>query len=158
MKPVPCAKDIMNGKPLALPPKTSVRGGARFLLEKRIPGVPIVDENGRLRGLFSQQGLMVCLVHAVHSDLPPGALDSHLDPDPPEISEDTSLITIARIFAEGRYTHCVLPVLSNGRLVGVVTRIDVIRAFLDYMAPAKDTHSQLLYLSALKDVEEPPPF
>lgn len=157
MKPVPCARDIMNAKPRTVAPGTPTQEAARRILKEHLPGIPVTDPEGRLVGVFSQQGLMICLVHVVNNELPPGTVDCHLDPDPPRVSEETGLLTIAQIFAGGP-RHRVISVLRDGKLVGVITRLHVIGAFLDYMAEAKDVHSRLLYLSALKGAEEDLPF
>jgi CBS domain-containing protein len=147
----------MNTKPLTMKPGTPTRDAARHMLKDRLPAIPIVEEDGRLVGVFSQQGLMICLVHVVNNELPPGTVDCHLDPDPPCVSEETGLLSIAQIFA-GDARQRAIAVLHEEKLVGVVTRLHVIRAFMDYMAEVTDHHSRTLYLSALKDAEEAPPF
>ncbi len=157
MKPVPRAADFMEKKPLIFPPDMPVREAARRLLETEAAGAPVVDSEGRLLGVFSQQGLMICLVNVVDSGVFPGSLEHHLDPDPPRIAEETSLLTVAKIFAESDHTHCILPVMKGEKFVGVVTRLDVMRAYLDYISEAKDTRSRLLYLSALQSPDEAPP-
>jgi hypothetical protein len=61
-------------------------------------------------------------------------------------------------FVKGGRANLALPVLRGERLVGVVTRLDVVRATMDHFAGEKDTTPGTLYISALKKMDEKPPF
>jgi CBS domain-containing protein len=158
MKPVPRVRDMMNRKPVILDPDTRMGDVARIFLKKKIPSAAVVDEEQRFVGVVSTQGLMLALVDAVHDEVPAGAVAGYLDPDPPRLTEKTPLMVVAEMFVKGGYTNRSLPVLRGDRLVGLVTRLGVIQAVMNYLAGVEDRHAQALYISALKDMDETPPF
>jgi hypothetical protein len=67
-------------------------------------------------------------------------------------------MVVAEMFVKGGYSNRSLPVLRGDRLVGLVTRLGVIQAVMDYFAGAKNQKSETLYISALKNMDETPPF
>ena len=70
------------------------------------------------------------------------------------ITQETDLLSIAQIFLNTNYRR--LPVLSDGKLVGQVSRRDVLHATYDLMAVAPQREATLLYLSALVDRGDAP--
>ena len=70
----------------------------------------------------------------------------------------SSLMAAVEAFAKEGRANFALAVLRGERLVGVVTRLDVLRAAMDYFAGEKDTSPGTLYLSALKRMDDKPPF
>ena len=81
-----------------------------------------------------------------------------LDAATPTITEETGLLAIAQQFVQADRIVPSLPVLCDGKLIGLVSRHDVIYAVSQYLSSATDTHARILYLSALKDPEETPEF
>jgi CBS domain-containing protein len=70
------------------------------------------------------------------------------------ISEDTDLLTIARIFKSTPYRR--LPVLRGRRLVGQISRRDVLEATHGLLVKAPQPGQALLYLSAVVDAGDRP--
>ena len=53
------AKDIMtSGELITVSPGTDIASAAKLLVEKRINGVPVIDENGKLVGILCQSDLI----------------------------------------------------------------------------------------------------
>jgi CBS domain-containing protein len=148
----------MNRKPVTISADALVHEAAEIQIKQRLFSVAVVDAQHRLVGFFSQQGCMLALLDVVHHSIPECPVTGYLDPRPPTISEETSLLSIAHLFTREGYRHAVLAVLRDARLVGTVTRLDVIRAVENYIAGVKDTASVMLYMSALKEMDETPPF
>jgi CBS domain-containing protein len=156
LKRVPTAKDIMSSKPITLQPGMPVHEAAVRLVKKGVLSAPVVDENEDFVGVFSQQGCMVGLIDAVYAEMPSDEIGSFLEPDPKTITENTGLLAMAEKFVHGTAFVHSLPVLRDRKVVGIVSRFDVIRAVIDYLAAAPDTKAQTLYLSALKEADEAP--
>ncbi len=143
------ARDIMTTAVITLTPQASVRELARLLDKERISGVPVVDEQGRLVGVVTQTDL---IDRAKKFDLPhvvtildahifletPGQFRKKLEkllgstvadimtPNPVTITADLAVDEIASLMAR-RKVHT-LPVVAGDRLVGIIGKIDIVRA------------------------------
>jgi CBS domain-containing protein len=60
------------------------------------------------------------------------------------------------LFGEAGHAILALPVLRGDELLGIVTRLDVVRAVMDYLGGARGTGPATLYISALENREEWP--
>lgn len=141
------AKDLMTSPAVSITPLTAVRDIVALLLERRISGVPVLD-GARLVGMVSESDLL--RRHEIGTDgparprpwwlrliqrnpLPKEYVRSHggrardvMSRQVISVTEDTPLARIASLLEWHRIGR--LPVLSGGRLVGIVSRADVLRA------------------------------
>lgn len=139
------AKDIMTTSIVTVEPATTVRQIALLLAEKHISAVPVVD-HGALLGIVSEGDL----IHRRElgtatergpwsdaSDEPETVKANHakshgmhardvMTRDVVTVSEDTSLVAIARTFEARRVKR--VPVMRGARLVGIVSRANIVRA------------------------------
>ncbi len=148
------ARDIMATRLVTLDAETDVFGGIELLVKNNISGAPVVDSNGKLLGVFSEKSCMRILIDAAYDNLPTNQLGKFMDEDPVTITPDTQLLSIAQIFLTTPRRR--LPVIENGKLVGQVSRRDVIKAASTVMKTSKDHHKILLYLSALREMTDAP--
>ena len=70
------------------------------------------------------------------------------------IHEDMDLLSIAQIFKSKGYRR--LPVVQEKKLVGQISRRDVMAAVVKLIEPASDHKSAVLYLSALREPPQAP--
>lgn len=142
------AKDIMNREVITVPPELPVEKLAAILWQHRISGVPVVDGNGSLVGVVTESDLIdqnkkvhiptvVSILDSFFFLESPAKLDKEIKKmagktvldictkDPVTVAEDSPLDEIASIMAE-KHFHT-LPVLKNGKVVGVVGKSDIIR-------------------------------
>ena len=141
-------RDVMTTSVLAVQPDTPLKEVARLLVEQRISGLPVVDEEGRVVGVVSEADLLV--KEQDPGALEPGPLDRIFGESEehrqlrakveartagdamtaPAITIDPSrsLHQAAGVMIERRVNR--LPVIEGGRLIGIVTRADIIRAFV----------------------------
>jgi CBS domain-containing protein len=138
-------RDVMTTDVATVTPGTSLKEVAQILVGRAISGVPVVDIEGGVLGVVSETDLL-----AKERADPPGR-DGPLAwlVDPIEIVERRKLVarlagevmsapavtippnrTVASA-AAAMLDHRVnrLPVVEDGRLVGIVTRTDLVRAF-----------------------------
>ncbi len=158
MRPVPLVRDLMTRRPAIVDPESSMGDLARVFMTKNVPSVAVVDGEGKFHGLISTQGLMIAMMDMVYEEVPPEPVKSYLDPQQPRITEETSLMAVVDLFAKRGYSSRALPVLRGDRFVGIVTRLDVVRAVIGYFADAREKGEQTLYISALKESDEKPGF
>lgn len=140
------AKDLMTAPVVTVAPDTTVREIAALLLERRISAVPVV-ENERVVGLVSEGDLLHRHEIGAGRDRPAGAWWLRLirgDPSPAEyvkshgahardvmtrdvisVVEDTPAAEVAAILETHRIKR--VPVLRGERLVGIVSRANLIQ-------------------------------
>ena len=142
------ARDIMSTNLAVVPPETPVAAVAELLAERGISGVPVVDEDGAPLGIVTESDLIQRL-----AERPRGTLEWFLgmfgDSTPQivrfekahgktardvmtaplhAVSEETPVAEIARLMDTNRVRR--VPVVKEGRLVGIVSRADLLRALL----------------------------
>src|SRR5262249_2064309 len=149
-------------------PETQLKEVAEQLSERGISGLPVVNAEGEVLGVISEADVLV--KEARTAPRRPGLLAWLIDPADPRAQlklearvagEAMSMpaITIApyasaAAAAGGRLEQGInrLPVVKNGRLVGIVTRADLVRAFARSDAEViSDVRNQVEYLLALAD-------
>jgi CBS domain-containing protein len=98
---------------------------------------------------------MQVLLDMAYDSLPSNEVRAFMDCDAKSIKPDTDLLTVAQVFLLTTYRR--LPVLDDdGRLVGQVSRRDVLRAALDAIDQEPVRETSLLYLSAIFERHEAP--
>lgn len=146
------ARDMMTQNLVTLSPLLDVFSAIDILLRKKISGAPVVDSHGQFLGVFSESSSMRVIVNAAYDNLPDAGLMPFVDRNAPTIAPDTQLLTICQTFLDQATRR--LPVLEDGRLLGQISRRDVMRKVSDLTKGKKCGHSELLYLSALTESSE----
>lgn len=133
-------QEIMSAPVHSVSPATGLKDVARALERHGISGAPVVDD-GRVVGVVSQADLVrfeqrgerepgrrrrLMRQLSRRSSPPRTARDAMSEP-PVTVDPHTSAVGAAWLMTEQDVTR--LPVVERGRLVGIVTRTDLVRAF-----------------------------
>lgn len=148
------ARDFMVTKLVTLSPRMDAFEAIGLLLKYKISGAPVVDEDRRFLGVFSEKCSMQLLLDAAYDQIPSHEVFTFMRVDAATIEEDTDLLSIAQIFLSTPFRR--LPVLRDGILVGQVSRRDVLKAVNGTLQKARSGDSALLYLSSLMERSEAP--
>jgi CBS domain-containing protein len=148
--PTVAARDVMETELITLRPEHDVFEGIAKLLDKRISGAPVIDQMGRFVGSFSEKTSMSVLLGAAYDQLPTTTIQSFMNVDPGRvIDESLDLMSIAKIFLETPYRR--LPVVRDGKLLGQISRRDVLQCALhlakrvpDYLEPVRNPDDSAL--------------
>jgi CBS domain-containing protein len=157
MRKVPRVKDIMTEDPMIFTLGMTVHDAAKKLLQKRVVAAPVVDRAGNFVGMFSQQGCMIGLVDGVYDEVPqPIFVDDYLEPKEHTltVTENAPIMTAVSKFAGSAQLILSLPVLRAGKVVGIIARQDVIRAFFEMTARIPDAKAAILYISGLEKEQQ----
>jgi CBS domain-containing protein len=142
------AKDIMNTTVITVTPDTSVEELGRLLIGKGVSGVPVVDERQQLVGIVTENDLIrqnerfhiPTLLRIFDAFIPlqgSASIEAEIKRmSASKVSEictrkvitvdpETPVQDIATIMSE-KSVH-LLPVMSSGKLVGIIGKMDIIR-------------------------------
>ena len=145
------ARHIMTTSPVTVTPSTPIVEASKILLEKRFNGLPVVDDEGRLLGILCQSDLVtqqkkfqipsffflldgfipLSSPKKVEEDLKrmvAAEVGQIMTKNPHTISPDTPLDEVAALMVDKKY-HT-LPVVENGKLVGIVGKEDMLRTMV----------------------------
>ncbi|WP_052891055.1 CBS domain-containing protein [Thermogemmatispora carboxidivorans] len=114
------ARDIMTRTVYTIRPEASAQEAAKLLDQKRISGAPVVDGDGRLIGMVTEADI---ISKVNREGLRVADIMSH---ELIVVSAETSLEEIAALLSERKIKR--VPVIENGRLVGIVSRADIVHA------------------------------
>lgn len=118
--------DYMAASLVTFHPDTEMRLAISQLVEKRISGAPVVDDHGNLVGILSEQDCMKVALSAGYHDDYAGHVKDYMSKKVTTIDADTSILELAQRFIDSPFRR--YPVMQNNRLVGQVSRRDVLRA------------------------------
>lgn len=143
------AKDIMTKDVVTVKESLTIEELARLFTTKGISGAPVVDEDGNLKGVVTENDLIkmeqrlhiptvIAILDAViylgstkrlEKDLKRMAatkVEDIYQKDVVTVHEDATLETIATIMSEKKIHH--LPVTRNGKIIGIIGKKDIVQA------------------------------
>jgi acetoin utilization protein AcuB len=127
-------RDLMIPDPIAITANASISDAIELMKANRIRHLPVVSKGRKLEGLVTLADLKQGLIPSMLGDVD---LKDLMITDPITVAPEDDLETAAQII----YKHKIggLPVTKNGRLVGIITETDILRAFIDMMGILSST-------------------
>jgi CBS domain-containing protein len=146
------AKEIMNKKVITIKKGASINELSELLVNNKISGVPVLDENGSLAGIVSEGDIIVqnsdlhfpryfklldAIIYLESLNKFKRSLQKHLATKVEDImtvkvktaDEDTPINEIADMMLDSRVNR--LPVMDkNNKLVGIITRADIVKSMV----------------------------
>ncbi len=122
--------DYMSRRVITLTPDQSVHDAIRVLLENKISGAPVVGESGELKGMFSESDCLKGALEASYHGTEIGPVSEYMTFDLQTVNGQTSILDAAEIFLADHRRR--LPVVDDGKLVGQISRRDLLRAMDDF--------------------------
>ena len=122
------AKDYMTAQLVTLSPDTPVMEAIKLFLDNGISGAPVLDKLGRLCGLLSEKDCMAVATKSGYYGEAGGKVSEFMVTNVQTVDVDTSVLDIAKMFMEKPYKR--YPVTDDNRLVGQISRRDVLKAIL----------------------------
>jgi CBS domain-containing protein len=142
-------RDVMDAEPVSVSPDTPVQDVVRILRDHELGGVPVVNEGGRCVGIITENDLVmagdegdlhlphfielfggIVFLESLHRfegrlqrALASKARDMMTE-DPVTIEPDATIQEAGRLISHSGHNR--IPVVEHGRLVGMITRVDVL--------------------------------
>jgi len=145
------AKDIMSTNVTTVTPETDIPTAARLMVENKFNGLPVVSKDGTLIGIICQSDLLSqqkklnlpTLFTVLDGIIPMGSMSDMdaqvrkmaatkvseaMTPAPTTVRPSTPIDEIATLMVDSQYHS--LPVVDNGRVVGIVGKEDILRTLI----------------------------
>jgi len=149
------AADVMTTKVITVTPESSIEDAAKLMLQYRISGLPVLDQKGGLVGIITEGDFLRRGETGTERRRPrwlefilgPGRLSSEyvqahgrkiadvMTSDPISITEDVSLEDVVDALERHRVKR--LPVMRDGKLVGIVSRANLVQALATVLPRAE---------------------
>lgn len=120
------ASDIMTRKVITIHPEASVQEAAQLLDQFRISGIPVVNATGDLIGIITEADIISKVNRYGLLDQDGLRVADIMSRSVTTVDEDTPVGDIAMLLSERKIKR--VPVVRQGRLVGIVSRGDIVHA------------------------------
>lgn len=122
--------DYMIKRVITLKPEMDISEAIELFIKSKISGAPVVNGNGELVGLFSEADCINSYLScAYNEDAGCGSVGDSMTTELTTIDANDDIIHAARIFNEFHRRR--IPVVSEGKLVGQISRHDLLKAIHD---------------------------
>ncbi len=119
-------KDTMRTPVISTRPDASIEEAIRLLLDNELSGLPVIDADGKLCGIISEYQLLEVVYDP---DLKSAPVKEFMTKDVLTVDETALLATVANLFIMHRIRR--VPVIREGRVVGIVSRRDLLRYIVE---------------------------
>ena len=124
-------RDYMARSPAALRPEQSVEEAARIMIKNGFSGMPVTNDDGMLIGIVSEHDCIRALLECTYHEQVGvcGLVRDSMRTEVDTVNIDDDIIEVSqRIIKEHKRRY---PVLDDGRLVGQISRRDLMRALVE---------------------------
>ncbi len=136
-------RERMSRRPVTIPQGTPVTDALRTMRQRSVRRLPVLDAGGRMVGIVSEKDLLYAApspatslsIYELHDRLTRLTVDEVMSREVITVGPDTPLEEAARIMTDHKIGG--LPVMEDGRLVGIITETDIFKVFLE-MLGARD--------------------
>lgn len=142
----PTARDIMITRVKTVKPDDRVFDAVQLLLKHKVSGAPVVDADGTLVGMLSEKDAIHALMRAVVDRLPSHRVADVMTRKLLTVDEDAHMLTVAHLFLDNPVRR--LPVVRQGKLVGQISRRDLLAKAVSIFDDRPNRQAAILYLSA----------
>ena len=132
---LPTVREYMDHYVDTLSPETDIMEAVNFLLEKRVTGALVVNSKGELAGILTEFDCLKLLTlgDADHHETPRGKVKDFMTSKVQTIPPTMDIYYAAGLFMSVPFRR--FPVVENGRIVGAITRFDILRAVRSALPP-----------------------
>ncbi|MGE8502707.1 CBS domain-containing protein [Ectopseudomonas oleovorans] len=119
-------RDYMTRHLVTFRAETDLFTAIHRLLEHRISGAPVVDDQGELIGLLSEGDCLRGILSGAYYEAIGGNVGTYMTKVVETVSPEADIIEVSERFLRGRRRR--MPVVEGNRLIGQISRSDVLRA------------------------------
>jgi CBS domain-containing protein len=116
------AKEVMNRCVISVHRDEDVYEAIRIMALHEVTGLPVVNEDGSLAGIITEKDVLALLYQMKDR---PGAVQDFMTTEVTCFDQEDDLLEVAEALRTNHFRR--VPILDNGRLVGIISRKDIIR-------------------------------
>jgi tRNA nucleotidyltransferase (CCA-adding enzyme) len=124
ISPTMLASDLMTSPVISVPPQTSLRDTENVLTRYNVNVLPVATDK-RVLGIITRQ----TVEKAIHHELGHLAVEEYMTPGVEVIGPQANLIEVEQAVVERRQR--LVPVMDEGKLLGVITRTDLLNSLIE---------------------------
>ena len=113
---------------LTLTKDTNVMDAIKKLLDHKITSAPVIDSKGRLIGMFTEKDGVKLFLESVYNQGMSGKVGEYMTTEIISVEATSSIVDLAEKFEKSSIRS--FPVFEDGEFVGVISRVDVLRALV----------------------------
>ena len=121
--------DIMATRLVTFTPDTNIHEAIGILLDKRLSGAPVVDADGALVGVLSKKDCLKIVLSSRYYDDRGGSVCEFMSTPVETLDAGQDLVSAAQHFLGSHFRR--FPVIRNGRLVGQISRYDILKVLAE---------------------------
>ena len=133
---MPKAKDLMTKTVISVKKNTPIYGALEFMVEQNITGVPVVDDDMALVGILSEKDVL--RLFPAGKDKREMVVDDFMTQPAVHFDEDEDLQDVCDCLMNNDFRR--VPITSEKKLVGIISRRDIIDHILQSMHQNTDAH------------------
>ena len=136
---MPEAKAVMTLDVVMVKPSTPAEKVVETLIENNVTGLPVVDDDMTLAGIVTEKDVLNLL-----SDWNKGAVTAEdlMTKEVISFDQNEDLTTICRCLVKNHFRR--VPILAEGKLIGIISRKDIIAHILELKKENRPVDPQLL--------------
>jgi CBS domain-containing protein len=119
------AKEIMKTDVVAVKRNVPIYEAIRILVETNVTGLPVVNEDMTIAGILSEKDVLALLYNVEDRD---GTVEDFMTKGVVSFNQEDSLIDIAECLIQNHFRR--VPITSHGKLVGIISRKDIVSYIL----------------------------
>jgi CBS domain-containing protein len=124
---LPTVQEFMDKYVDTLSPETDIMEAVNFLLEKRVTGALVTNSKGELVGILTEfDCLKLLALGGADHEVPKGTVKNFMTSEVQTIPPTMDIYYVAGLFMSAQFRR--FPVVEHGRIVGAITRFDILRA------------------------------
>lgn len=121
--------DYMATDLLILTPDMELRRALALFIETNVSGAPVVGPDGELVGILTERDCIRKALNAGYYDEPGGTVEDCMTSTVVTVAGEDRLMDVALRFRDSHFRR--YPVVDDGRLIGLISRRDVLKAMQD---------------------------
>ena len=129
MEHIPVVKNYMITRLITLTREMDVYFAIGLLLKNRISGAPVIDDDQNLVGILSEKDCLRIFANGSFYDMPGGPVSKFMTEAVLTVKPNSDLFSVVDVFLQHNLRR--MPVVEGNKLVGQISRRDVLRAIQD---------------------------
>ena len=126
MESLPKISEYMDRVVPTLRPDTHILEAVDFLLRHKITGAPVVDAGEKLVGIITETDLLGLITEGIRGEPPAEeTVAEYMTTEVISIPPTVDIYYVAGMFLTNKFRR--LPVVEDGRVIGAITRYDLLR-------------------------------